>query len=131
MILGLVAVVILVVAGGLAAAFLTAGGGQQPAAQANLGPAQQTQLERGLTAPAITKEATVVAVEIRGQFLAKGRRLLPAGSRILVLPSTFEATSPRTATVRATVSGPQPGHWLLLLIKEGKSWLLIGTRRLP
>jgi hypothetical protein len=133
---GLASAVVLVLAAGLVSSLLILRTGRQPAAQASgfgvsLGASQQMRLERDLTAPAITTQATAVAAEIRSQFVASGRSLLPAGSHISIRPATFHATSPGTATVRATISGPQPGSWQLLLIKEGPNWLLIGTRRLP
>ena len=135
LIVGLIAVVVLAVAGGIVAAVLTTNGDHKSAAKASasassFNAAQQTRLERGLTAPSLRKQASVVAAEIRTQFLAKGQPLLSAGSRLRVQPATFKVTSPWTATVQATVTGPRPGHWLLLVIKEGANWLLIGTRRL-
>jgi hypothetical protein len=135
-IFGLTAVAAVLVAGGIAVVLLVLAGSPKSAARSSesaikLGTGQQARLEHGLVAPGIKAEAGVMAGEIRGQFLARGQPLLPAGSRIRIDPATFEATSPQTATVRTTVTGPQPGHWLLLLIKEGANWLLIGTRRLP
>jgi hypothetical protein len=32
--------------------------------------------------------------------------------------------------VNASITGPQPGRWQLLLTKESGKWLLIGTREL-
>jgi hypothetical protein len=32
--------------------------------------------------------------------------------------------------VNASIAGPQPRPWQLLLIKENGNWLLIGTREL-
>jgi hypothetical protein len=132
----LAAIVAVLVAGGLTVAFFAAAHSHEPAARASaltvkLGPAQQARLERGIAAPSIAVQATALAAEIRGQFVARGKALLPVGARILLDAATFAATSPQTATVRATVTGPHPGHWLLQLIKEGANWLLIGTKRLP
>ena len=133
---GLAAIVAVLVAGGLTVAFFAAAPSHEPAARASaltikLGSAQQTRLERGIAAPSIAVQATVLAAEIRSPFLARGEALLPAGAHILLDAATFTVTSPQTATVRATVTGPHPGHWLLQLIKEHANWLLIGTKRLP
>lgn len=46
--------------------------------------------------------AAVAAGETRGHFLASGRRLLAAGSRVRTDPATLEATPPQTATVQTT-----------------------------
>jgi hypothetical protein len=107
---GLASAVVLVVTAGLAISRLILRAGHQSAAQASgfaVSPrvGQQVRLERGLTAPAIPAQATVVAGEIRSQFLANGRSLLPEGSRVRIQPATFYATSPMTATVRASITG--------------------------
>jgi len=132
--LALIAVALLAVAGGVTAAVLATSSGHGSGARAtnsgSFSSAQQTRLERGLTASSFTKQASVLAVEIRDRFLAKDQPLLPARSSLHIQPATFKATSPWTAKVQATVTGSRPRHWLLLLIKEGENWLLIGTRRL-
>jgi hypothetical protein len=133
--IGLVAVIALV-AGGIATALLLTAGGTTSAVRTSelavkLGSGQQARLERGMTAPHITAEAAVLAIEIRAQFLDKGQLLLPAGSWVRIDRATFEASSSATATVDASVTGPQSGHWQLLLVREHGNWLLIGTRKLP
>jgi len=135
-IFGLAAGAGLLTAAAFAAVLVPATGGHKPAIRVNvsavkLGSAQLARLERGLTAPEIAAQATVVAAEIRAQFIARGRPLLPAGSRVDIQPATFDARSTQTATVDASVSDPKPARWQLLLIKEGGNWLLIGTRGLP
>ena len=93
--------------------------------------AQRTRLEQGISAPAISSQATVVAAEVRAQFISAGRSMLPAGSHVQISTATLRATSAGTATVDAVVSGSAAGRWRLLLIREGGRWLLIGTRKLP
>ena len=134
-IFGLIAAAVVLVAGGTAVGLLATSGNPRSAARTSalvskLGSAQQARLERGLVAPNITADAAVLADEIRPQFLAKGQRLLPAGSRVRIDPATFKASSPQTAMVNASITGPQPGRWQLLLTKESGKWLLIGTREL-
>jgi hypothetical protein len=134
-IFGLVAVAVVLAAGGVAAALFATAGNPRSSARTSalavkLSSAQQARLERGLAAPSITAEAAVLAVELRAQFLEKGQSLLPGGSQARIAAATFKTSSPRTATVDASITGPQPRRWQLLLIKENGSWLLIGTREL-
>jgi hypothetical protein len=82
---------------------------------------QQQRLEKGITAPTVTSQASVVAVEVRHAFEARGKPLLPAGSHVSINQATFHELSAQLATVDAVVSGPAPGRWQLLLV---------GTRKL-
>lgn len=93
--------------------------------------AQQDRLEQGIDAPTVTAQAGIVAAEIRGQFEKLGKPLLPPGSRLSIDAATFHAASAQFATVNAAVTGPQPGSWQLVLIREDGQWLLLGTRKLP
>jgi hypothetical protein len=125
----------LLVAAGVVGAVLALGSGHESgrtnASPVKFSSVQQVRLENGLTAPGIAAQSKVVATEIRAQFLSRAQPLLPSGSHARVGPATFDLRSAKTATVDATVTGPEPGHWQLLLIREGGNWLLIGTRRLP
>jgi hypothetical protein len=91
---------------------------------------QRARLEQGITAPTVTAQAGIVAPEVRGQFQQLGKLLLPPGSRLSIAAATFRAVSGQLATATATVTGPDPGTWQLVLIREGGQWLLLGTRRL-
>jgi hypothetical protein len=92
---------------------------------------QQIHLEQGITASTVTKQASVVAMEVRSQFERRGELLLPAGSRVSIDGATFHSLSAQLATVDATVRGPRLGRWQLVLIREAGQWLLLGTRKLP
>jgi hypothetical protein len=127
--LGLIAAGSLLAAAGAAVALLAVLGSRQSSAVA-FSAAQQARLQRGLTAQGIPAQASVVAGEVRAQFISRGRPLLPTGSRVRIQPVTFDSRSAKTATVDAVVTGLQAGHWQLLLIKESGNWLLIGTREL-
>lgn len=91
---------------------------------------QQIHLEQEITAPTVTSQAGVVAVEVRHQFEHLGKSLLPFGSHLAINRTTFRALSAQLATVDATVSGPSPGRWQLVLVRESDQWLLLGTRKL-
>jgi hypothetical protein len=91
---------------------------------------QRARLEQGITAPAVTMQAGIVAPEVRGQFQQLGKVLLPPGSRLSIDTATFRAVSGQLATVTATVTGPDRGTWQLVLIREDGQWLLLGTRKL-
>ena len=91
---------------------------------------QQQRLEKGITAPTVTSQASVVAVEVRHAFEARGKPLLPAGSHVSINQATFHELSAQLATVDAVVSGPAPGRWQFVLVRESGQWLLVGTRKL-
>jgi hypothetical protein len=91
---------------------------------------QQQRLEKGITAPTVTSQASVVAVEVRHAFETRGKPLLPAGSHVSINQATFHEVSAQLATVDAVVSGPAPGHWQFVLVRESGQWLLVGTRKL-
>jgi len=92
--------------------------------------AQRDRLEQGVVAPTVAAQASVVAAEVRSQFKKLGKPLLPPGSRLSIKPATFRAVSAQFATVTATVTGPQPGSWQLVLVQEDGQWLVLGTRKL-
>ena len=72
----------------------------------------------------------VIAPQVRAAFMQKGRPLLPARSRLVISKSSFRPVTSQTATVDAIVTGPSPGRWQLLLVRQDGQWLVIGTRRL-
>ena len=72
----------------------------------------------------------MIAVGVRAAFVSRGAPLLPAGSHLEISPASFRAAGAITAVADATVTGPRPGHWRLLLVRQRGLWLLIGTRRL-
>lgn len=113
-----------------AAATATAVASGTPAAAASFPATQRDRLEQGITAPTVTAQAGVVAAEVRGQFKRKGKPLLPPGSRLSIDAASFRTVSARLATVTAAVTGPEPGTWQLVLIRENGQWLLIGTREM-
>lgn len=91
---------------------------------------QQQRLERGIISPTVASQASIVAVEVRSAFESRGKPLLPAGSHVTIRQATFRKLSAQLATVDAVVSGPAPGHWQLVLVRESGQWLLAGTRKL-
>jgi hypothetical protein len=125
----------LLLASGLTAVLLTAHGNLKSASHGNpssaeFSSAQLTRLERGLDAQGLAAQAIVLADSIRSQVVSRGRPFLPSGSRVHIEAATFEVRSPETATVDAMVTGPMPGKWLLLLVRQGGNWQLIGTRNM-
>jgi hypothetical protein len=92
--------------------------------------AEQARLAHGITAPTIVAEASVLAIELRSQFEQAGKPLLAVGSRVAINNATFQAVSAQMATVDATETGPEPGHWQLILVREAGHWQLLGTRTL-
>jgi hypothetical protein len=91
---------------------------------------QQLRLEQGITAPTVTAQARILASEVRSQFEQQGKPLLPAGSHVTINDATFHVLSAQLATVDASVSGPSPGRWQFVLVREAGQWLLLGTGQL-
>jgi hypothetical protein len=114
---------------GLAVGLSGPSSGTAPAAPQFTMP-QQIRLEQEITAPTVASQASIVAIEVRSQFEGRGKPLLPAGSRLSINDATFHALSAQLATVDATVSGPSPGRWQFVLVREANQWLLLGTRKL-
>lgn len=130
LIVGIVGVVALAgLATGLAVR-LSGPTGSPATASAGLTTSQQELLEKGITAPTVTAQAGVVAEEVRSQFVNQDQPLLAPGSHLSIRSTTFHAVSAQMATVDASVTGSQAGRWQLVLVREGKQWLLIGTRKL-
>jgi hypothetical protein len=129
--LAVVVIGVLAVGGAAAAATAELNVSSPSLSGPGLSSSQQKNLERGINAPAVATEADVLATGLRGQFMERGEPLLPPGSHLRIDVASFRATSGDTATVDAVVTGPATGHWRLLLIRQGGSWLLIGTRKLP
>jgi len=126
------AISLLVLAGaGTGLALSLHGSTSGPAARlAGLTNQQQLRLQHGVTASTVVAQAAVVAREVRNQFVSRGQPLLPAGSRLSIIAKTFHALSAQMATVDATVTGPQPSRWQLVLVREAGEWLVLGTRQL-
>ena len=74
---------------------------------------QQQRLEKGMTAQTVAAQASIVAVEVRHAFKARGKPLLPAGSRVSISQATFHELSAQLATVDAEVGDliPATGSW--------------------
>ena len=95
-----------------------------------LTPANTTALQTALVSTVPAQVLPILAPAVRTRYAAKPFPLLPAGSRLSVDASALTQTG-RTATVPATVTGTEPGRWLLLLVRDGRSWTVYGTRKLP
>ncbi|MPZ85654.1 MAG: hypothetical protein GEV28_36855 [Actinophytocola sp.] len=70
--------------------------------------------------------ATVLSDAVGPAYLRDPQPLLPNGSALRIDITEFRETSPGLATVAATLTGPRPGRWLLLLTYED-GWLVYGT----
>jgi len=86
-------------------------------------------LETGLASSDPAVEARTLAAALRPKSNLAAEPLLPAGSRVTI--DAGKATRyGDVGRVPATVTGPRPGHFMLLLSREGGSWLLYGTEQL-
>jgi hypothetical protein len=91
---------------------------------------QQVRLEQGITASTIAAQAGILAPEVRSPFEQRGKPLLPSGSHVSINDATFHALSAQLAYVDAAVTGPNPGRWQLVLVRESGQWFLFGARKL-
>lgn len=124
------AAAVLLALAGLGAGLAVGLGGSSSTTGPSLTHAERARLEQGISAPTIAAEASVLAIEVRTQFEQTGRRLLPAGSQLTINDATLRAVSAQMATIDATETGPDPGHWQLMLVREAGHWQVLGTRRL-
>lgn len=129
-IVGIAGLLVLAAVGIGLAVRLSGAAGNPAAASAGLSTPQQERLQKGITARTIAVQASVVAKEVRSQFLNRGQPLLPPGSRLSISGVTFHVVSAQMATVDATETGPSLGYWQLILVREAGHWQLLGTRKL-
>jgi hypothetical protein len=73
-------------------------------------------------------EAAVLASSLRQAFRATPTPLLPPGSRVTIDAASAVRVG-SLARVRATVTGPRPATFELLLTLENGHWLLLATER--
>ena len=114
---------------------LLRGGGEVPAAAAGaangvevLAMPDRARLEMGLASADEAALSAVLAPDVAAAYGSSGDASLPAGSTVRIEAARFKAMGDE-ATVPMEVFGPQPGRWLLLLIREpGGPWLTLGTR---
>ena len=86
-------------------------------------------LEAGLVSSDPAVEAKALATILQTTANLENEPLLPAGSSIKIDAGNALRYGD-LASVQATVSGPRPGNFMLLLTKEGESWLMYGTEQL-
>ena len=86
-------------------------------------------LEAGLVSSDPAVEAKALATILQTTANLENEPLLPAGSSIKIDAGNALRYGD-LASVPATVTGPRPGNFLLLLSKEGESWLMYGTEQL-
>lgn len=101
------------------------------AAGTTLGQPDADSLAAGIVATDGARRAEVLASELAAAPGLIDGPLVPEGSVVVVDPGSFRLQTPGVATVEATVSGPAPGRWRLLLVYEADRWKLLGTERMP
>lgn len=117
------------------AAFAATSCSQSTQPQSNTGPnaqpaptmprAEAQRIEIGVLQPSQIGAGSVLASDVL--LAADALTLLPDSSTITLDENRFSATGD-LASVPATVSGPDPGQWLLLLVREDDNWQIYGTR---
>lgn len=85
-------------------------------------------LTSGFASQNPSTEAAVLAASVRSAFLAKPTPLLPAGSH-LTIDTRGAVRVGQVGRVHASVTGPRPGTFDLVLTFENGHWLLLGTEQ--
>ena len=93
-----------------------------------LPPARQAAITSALSATRPAAVAAVLPRPVASAYLASPFPMLPAGSKLKIDWSKLRMSGV-LAEVPATVSGPQPGSWTLLLIWQNGQWGVYGTRK--
>ena len=90
----------------------------------------RARLEAGLASEDLVALTAVLAPALAQAYGGTGGASLPAGSSVQLDAALFEPDGDE-ASVPMEVSGPEPGRWLLLLVREpGGPWLTVGTSAL-
>lgn len=85
-------------------------------------------LERGLSSTQPRDVLPALAPALRARYATHPFPILPAGSTVHLEQSGMR-TDGNLATTPATVTGPEPGRWLVLLVRDGARWVAYGTRK--
>ena len=86
-----------------------------PAAVPALSKSRASVIQNSLTNPDTAKVAAVLAPDVRSAYTTAPSALWPSGCSVTVEYTKFKAAGTNLATVPATVSGTQPGRFVLLL----------------
>jgi hypothetical protein len=93
-----------------------------------LSPARQAAIGSALSATQPASLAAVLPRPVASAYLASPFPMLPAGSKLKIDWSKLRMSGV-LAEAPAAVSGPQPGSWTLLLIRQNGQWDVYGTRK--
>ena len=86
-------------------------------------------IQNSLTNPDTAKVAAVLAPDVRSAYTTAPSALWPAGCSVTVDYTKFKASGANLATVPATVSGTQPGRFVLLLSYVQGQWVVEATHK--
>lgn len=112
---------------GMLAGSLSQAGDESGESQARLPSAEEVPEERleelqvALSSPDVAVQAAALDPLVRETLQESGRPLLPAGSSVTIDEGSSAITG-ETATVLASVRGPQAGKFTLLLALEDGVW---------
>ena len=86
-------------------------------------------IQSSLTNPDTARVAAVLAPDVRSVYAAAPSALWPAGCLVTIDYTKFKASGRNLATVPATVSGTQPGRFVLLLSYVAGQWDVDATHK--
>lgn len=86
-------------------------------------------IQSSLTNPDTAQVAAVLAPDVRSVYAAAPSALWPAGCSVAIDYTKYKASGRNLATVPATVSGTQPGRFVLLLSYVAGQWDVEATRK--
>lgn len=122
----LVAASLGLVGGAAGLAFVVARPDQQPgtAVAPPLATERIHAIENALSSDDPAATETILAGAVREAFHQRPQRLLPPGSAVHVDVDHIVRNGDELATAPATVTGPQPGHWFVFLVREQGDWFV-------
>jgi hypothetical protein len=100
-----------------------------PAPVPALSKSRASVIQSSLTNPDTARVAAVLAPDVRSVYAAAPSALWPAGCLVTIDYTKFKASGRNLATVPATVSGTQPGRFVLLLSYVAGQWDVEATHK--
>lgn len=84
-------------------------------------------IERQLVSSRPAEVADVLASSIRPAYLKDPVAVLPVGAVLRLDVPHAEQAGQDVLRVPAAVTGPSPGSWVVLMIRESGEWYVLGT----
>lgn len=97
------------------------------ASAGSIPPAVVASIEQGLPSQDPAVVAAVLAPAVRAAYLRNPAPLLPAKSLLRLDQAHAEHTDADLERVPARVTGPTPGNWVIIVVRQDGQWTVLGT----